>query len=43
GGKNGEGVYIGTSSNQWGDGKNWGDEPDECRGNTVRDNYIKTR
>ncbi|CAM9258533.1 unnamed protein product, partial [Scytosiphon promiscuus] len=43
GGKNGEGVYIGTSSNQWGDGKNWSDAPDECRGNVVRQNYIRTR
>ncbi|CAM9362597.1 unnamed protein product, partial [Hapterophycus canaliculatus] len=43
GGKNGEGVYIGTSSNQWGDGKNWSDAPDACRGNVVRQNYIRTR
>ncbi|CAM9644683.1 unnamed protein product, partial [Hapterophycus canaliculatus] len=43
GGKNGEGIYIGTSSNQWGDGKNWSGDPDECQGISVRDNYIKTR
>ncbi|CAN0523323.1 unnamed protein product, partial [Ectocarpus sp. 12 AP-2014] len=36
-GKNGEGVYIGTSSNQWEDG------PDVCKGNIIRDNYIRTR
>jgi len=34
---------IGTSSKQWGDGKNWFDEPDVCLGNVVRDNYIRTR
>ncbi|CAM9620810.1 unnamed protein product, partial [Scytosiphon promiscuus] len=42
GGKNGEGVYIGTSVDQWDDG-NWSDDPDECQGNSVRQNYIKTR
>ncbi|CAN0114344.1 unnamed protein product, partial [Ectocarpus fasciculatus] len=36
-GENGEGVYIGTSSNQWDDG------PDVCMGNIIRDNYIRTR
>ncbi len=34
---------IGTSSKQWGDGKNWSDAPDVCRGNEVRQNYIRTR
>lgn len=34
---------IGTSSSQWADGKNWGKDPDECQGNTVRENYIQTR
>eukprot|EP00903_Cladosiphon_okamuranus_P020891 g19184.t1 len=43
GGKNGEGVYIGTSSNQWGDGKNWSDGPDLCMNNVVRNNVIHTR
>lgn len=28
---NGESVYIGTSSSQWADGKNYSDGPDECR------------
>ncbi|CAM9465330.1 unnamed protein product [Ectocarpus sp. 6 AP-2014] len=36
-GKNGEGLYLGTSSNQWEDG------PDVCKGNIIRDNYIRTR
>eukprot|EP00752_Nemacystus_decipiens_P012584 g11144.t1 len=43
GGKNGEGVYIGTSSSQWGDGKNWSDGPDVCMNNIVRNNEIHTR
>lgn len=34
---------VGTSSKQWGDGKNWSDEPDVCLGNVVRDNDIRTR
>ncbi|CBN79456.1 FirrV-1-B30 precursor [Ectocarpus siliculosus] len=34
GGKNGEGVYVGTSSNQWSDG------PDECNDNTITGNTI---
>lgn len=42
GGKNGEGVYIGTSSNQWGDGKNPTNEPDITRDNVITDNYIET-
>ncbi|CAN0290810.1 unnamed protein product, partial [Ectocarpus sp. 4 AP-2014] len=42
-GKNGEGVYIGTSSNQWDNGDNWSDGPDVCQGITVRDNFIRTK
>ncbi|CAM9164263.1 unnamed protein product, partial [Ectocarpus sp. 12 AP-2014] len=42
-GKNGEGVYIGTSSSQWDDGDNWSDGPDVCEGITVRDNFIRTK
>jgi parallel beta-helix repeat protein len=42
GGKNGEGVYIGTSNKQWGDGKNPTDDPDESRDNIVHNNYIET-
>ncbi|CAM9848428.1 unnamed protein product, partial [Ectocarpus sp. 12 AP-2014] len=42
-GKNGKGVYIGTSSNQWDDGDNWSDGPDVCQGITVRDNFIRTK
>ncbi|CAM9789948.1 unnamed protein product [Ectocarpus fasciculatus] len=38
-GKNGEGVYIGTSRTQWDDDVG----PDVCRGITVRDNFIRTR
>lgn len=29
--KNGEVIYVGTSSNQWSDGKGFSDEPDGCR------------
>ncbi|CAM9155831.1 unnamed protein product [Ectocarpus sp. 12 AP-2014] len=29
--KNGEVIYVGTSSNQWSDGKGFSDEPDVCR------------
>ncbi|CAB1121513.1 unnamed protein product [Ectocarpus sp. CCAP 1310/34] len=42
-GKNGEGVYVGTSSNQWDSDNNWDDVPDVCMGNIIRDNYIRTR
>lgn len=43
GGKNGEGIYIGTSNKQWGDGKNPTNDPDETKDNTVHDNYIDTQ
>lgn len=33
---------IGTSSSQWGDGKNWSDGPDVCMNNVVRNNEIRT-
>ncbi|CAM9196305.1 unnamed protein product [Ectocarpus sp. 13 AM-2016] len=36
-GKNGEGLYVGTASDQWEDG------PDVCKGNIIRNNYIRTR
>jgi hypothetical protein len=43
GGKNGEGVYVGTSSKQWGDGKNPTDDPDETKDNIIHNNYIDTQ
>lgn len=43
GGKNGEGIYIGTSSNQWGDGKNPTSGPDVSRDNYVFNNVINTQ
>eukprot|EP00904_Undaria_pinnatifida_P009226 jgi/Undpi1/5433/HiC_scaffold_2.g00712.m1 len=39
--KNGEGIYIGTSSKQW--NKNPTGEQDICRFNRVYENYIDTR
>ncbi|CAM9557506.1 unnamed protein product [Choristocarpus tenellus] len=41
-GKNGEGLYIGTSSEQWEDGKNPDNRPDESSFNLVRNNIILT-
>lgn len=43
GGKNGEGIYIGTSSNQWGDGKNPTNEPDITANNHIHHNLINTQ
>lgn len=43
GGKNGEGIYIGTSNKQWGDGKNPTKDPDESNDNIVHHNYIDTQ
>lgn len=43
GGKNGEAVYIGTSSNQWDDGKNPTSGPDETRDNWIHHNYFNTQ
>ncbi|CAM9209620.1 unnamed protein product, partial [Laminaria digitata] len=40
--KNGEGIYIGTASDQWDDNKNYSDDPDESIGNVVRNNVITT-
>ena len=42
GGKVGEAIYIGTSSKQWGDGKNATTGPDETRGNWIHHNYMNT-
>ncbi|CAM9259817.1 unnamed protein product [Choristocarpus tenellus] len=41
-GKNGEGFYIGTSSEQWEDGKNPNSNPDGSSFNLVRNNIILT-
>ncbi|CAN0114622.1 unnamed protein product [Ectocarpus sp. 13 AM-2016] len=38
--KNGEGIYVGTSSKQW--SKNVTDEPDICRWTRIYENYIDT-
>ena len=43
GGKNGEGIYIGTAADQWGDGKNPTSEPDGSTGNHIHHNIIDTR
>lgn len=43
GGKNGEAVYIGTSSNQWDDGKNATPGPDESSHNWIHHNVIDTQ
>lgn len=43
GGKNGEAVYIGTSSNQWSDGKNPTSDPDESNNNWVHHNTMNTQ
>ncbi|CAM9564561.1 unnamed protein product [Discosporangium mesarthrocarpum] len=40
GSKNGEGIYIGTSSNQWKDNRD--DGPDESNFNHVHHNYFDT-
>ena len=37
---NGESLYIGTSQNQWGDGKNFEDGPDECKYIHVHHNVL---
>lgn len=39
-GVNGEGVYIGTADNQWGDGKNPTSDPDISRDNHVHHNTF---
>lgn len=43
GGKNGEGIYIGTSSTQWNDGKNPTADPDETNNNWIHHNLIVTQ
>lgn len=43
GGKNGEGVYIGTAPEQRGDGKNPNSEPDLSNGNWIHDNTFNTQ
>ncbi|CAM9351601.1 unnamed protein product [Discosporangium mesarthrocarpum] len=42
GGKNGEGLYMGTSSTQWGDGKNPDSSPDQSNFNLVKNNIFLT-
>ena len=37
---NGESIYIGTSQNQWMDGKNYVDGPDECKYIHVHHNVL---
>ena len=43
GGKNGEAIYVGTSSNQWGDGKNPTDDLDETTNNWIHHNFFDTQ
>lgn len=43
GGKNGEAIYIGTSSTQWDDGKNPTAAPDASSHNWVHHNVINTQ
>jgi hypothetical protein len=43
GGKNGEGIYVGTSSNQWGDGKNPTSDADATNSNHIHHNVIDTQ
>ena len=43
GGKNGEGIYLGTSSEQWNDGKNPTNEPDGSTENHIHDNVFNTQ
>lgn len=42
GGKNGEGIYIGTAPEQLDDGKNLTDDPDQSNNNLIHDNIINT-
>lgn len=42
GGKNGEAIYLGTSSSQWGDGKNPTDDPDVSKNNHFHHNTFNT-
>jgi hypothetical protein len=43
GGKNGEGIYLGTSSEQWNDGKNPTNDPDGSTENYIHDNVFNTQ
>ena len=43
GGKNGEGIYIGTAPEQTGDGKNPTDDPDQSNDNLIHDNRVDTQ
>ena len=43
GGKNGEGVYIGTAPEQLGDGKNPTSDPDQSNYNWIHNNVVKTQ
>ncbi len=43
GGKNGEAIYIGTSSTQWEDGKNPTDDPDHSSDNWIHHNVMNTQ
>lgn len=42
-GKNGEGIYLGTSSTQWNDGKNPTADPDESTDNWIHHNFMNTQ
>jgi parallel beta-helix repeat protein len=43
GGKNGEGIYIGTAPEQLGDGKNPTTDPDQSNGNWIHHNTFNTQ
>ena len=43
GGKNGEAIYIGTSVNQWHDGKNPTADPDKSMNNRIHHNRINSQ
>lgn len=43
GGKNGEGIYIGTAPEQLNDGKNPSNDPDQSSHNWIHDNFINTQ
>jgi|GEM_PF-1540826 parallel beta-helix repeat protein len=43
GGKSGEGIYVGTSNKQWGDGKNPTSDADITRDNRIHHNTIDTQ
>ncbi len=43
GGKNGEAIYIGTSSTQWEDGKNPTADPDQSSANWIHHNVMNTQ